>query len=88
MHKPLNFLIFLIGIVVAPNTKQKRGIMKKPIVKRLEENSMQPNFVAILALVTEMAKRVNENISKVQLKPLDGSLATAASQPQVESAKA
>lgn len=54
----------------------------------MEENSMQPNFLAILALVTEMAKRLNENISKVQLKPLDGSLATAASQPQVESAKA
>lgn len=63
--------------------------MKKPIGKRLEENSTQsPNFVAILALVTEMAKRLNENISKVQLKPLDGSLAPAASQPQVESAEA
>ena len=34
-----------------------------------------PNFVAILALVTEMAKRLNENISKVHLKPLDGNLA-------------
>jgi hypothetical protein len=55
----------------------------------LEENPMQsPNLVAILALVTEMAKRLNENISKVQLKPLDGSLATAASQPQAESSKA
>lgn len=89
MNNPLNLLNFLIGIVVAPIAKQKRGIMKKPIGKRLEENSMQsPNFVAILALVTEMAKRLNENISKVQLKPLDGSLATAASQPQVESPKA
>jgi hypothetical protein len=55
----------------------------------LEENPMQsPNLVAILALVTEMAKRLNENISKVQLKPLDGSLATVASQPQAESSKA
>ncbi len=89
MNKPFNFHIFLNGIALAPIPKQKRGIMKKPIGKRLEENSIQsPNFVAILALVTEMAKRVNENISKVQLKPLDGSLATAASQPQVESAKA
>ncbi|HKY07082.1 MAG TPA: hypothetical protein VJQ55_02530 [Candidatus Binatia bacterium] len=28
------------------------------------------SFVAILALAAEMAKRVNENIAKVQLKPL------------------
>ena len=38
-----------------------------------------PNFVAILALITEMAKRLNENISKVQLKPLDGNLAARSS---------
>jgi hypothetical protein len=63
--------------------------MKKPIGKRLEENSNRsPSFVAILALVTEMAKRLNENISKVKLKPLDCSLATAASQTPVESSKA
>ncbi|MGH7853470.1 MAG: hypothetical protein ACREP3_08500 [Candidatus Binatia bacterium] len=63
--------------------------MKKPLRGALEENSMQSsNFVAILALVTEMAKRLNENISKVQLKPLDGSLATAASQVHAESSKA
>jgi hypothetical protein len=54
--------------------------MKKPVGKHSEENSMQtPNFVAILALITEMAKRLNENISKVQLKPLDGNLAARSS---------
>ena len=62
--------------------------MKKP-AKHFEKNSMQSaNFMAILALVTEMAKRLNENIAKVQLVPLDGNLATAASQPRVESSKA
>jgi len=63
--------------------------MKKPIAKQLERISMpSPNFVAILALVTEMAKRLNENISKVQLKPLDSNLTTVEPQAQVESSKA
>jgi hypothetical protein len=44
--------------------------------------------VAILALVTEMAKRLNENISKVQLKPLASNLTTVEPQAQVESSKA
>ncbi len=52
--------------------------MKKPTAKHLERNSLQSaNFVAILALVTEMAKRLNENITKVQLVPLDGNFAPA-----------
>ena len=29
-----------------------------------------PNYMAILAILGEMARRVNENISKVDLKPL------------------
>ena len=63
--------------------------MKKPIAKHLEKNSTPPaNFVAILALATEMAKRLKENISKVQLKPLDNNLATVEPQAQVESSKA
>jgi hypothetical protein len=63
--------------------------MKKPIAKQLERNSMpSPNFVAILALVTEMAKRLNENISKVQLKPLASNLTTVEPQAPVESSKA
>ncbi len=33
-----------------------------------------PNCVAILAIVGEMARRVNENISKVDLKPLQQAL--------------
>ena len=34
-----------------------------------------PNFVAILAILAEMARRVNQNISKVELKPFDQTLA-------------
>jgi hypothetical protein len=53
--------------------------MKKTTRKRREEKSMEsPNCLTILALVTEMARRLNENISKVQLKPLEGVLASAA----------
>ncbi|HEY3154289.1 MAG TPA: hypothetical protein VGK65_21695 [Candidatus Binatia bacterium] len=29
-----------------------------------------PNFVVIMAILTEMARHLNENISKVELKPL------------------
>jgi hypothetical protein len=53
--------------------------MKKTTRKRREEKSMESrNCLTILVLVTEMARRLNENISKVQLKPLDGVLASAA----------
>ena len=30
-----------------------------------------PNCVAIMALLNEMVRRVNENISKVELRPLN-----------------
>jgi len=33
-----------------------------------------PNYMAILAILSEMARRVNENISKVDLKPLQEAL--------------
>ena len=33
-----------------------------------------PNYMAILAIVGEMARRVNENIAKVDLKPLQQAL--------------
>jgi hypothetical protein len=36
------------------------------------------NCLAILALVTEMARQLNENISKIQIKPLDAGLASSA----------
>lgn len=62
--------------------------MKKPIRKSGEEDSRQsPNFLAALAIVTEMARRLNENISKVQLKPLEGTLVTA-SREALETSKA
>ena len=62
--------------------------MKKLTVAGRAENSMQSaNFVAILALVTEMARRLNENIAKVQLKPLEGGLVASASLQQMEASK-
>jgi hypothetical protein len=46
--------------------------MKKTEKKPTEEIYMKsPNCVAILAILAEMARRVNENISKVELKPID-----------------
>lgn len=33
-----------------------------------------PNFMAVLAILGEMARRVNENISKVEMKPLQDAL--------------
>jgi hypothetical protein len=46
--------------------------MKKPAKKPTEEIYMNaPNCVAILAILAEMAKRVNENISKVELRPIE-----------------
>jgi hypothetical protein len=63
--------------------------MKKTTRTQVEETSMQPgNFVAILAIVTEMARRLNENIAKVQLKPLDGRLVLGAGREQAKNSKA
>jgi hypothetical protein len=50
--------------------------MKKTGQKPTEEIHMKaPNFVTILAILAEMARRVNENISKIDLKPIDQTLA-------------
>ena len=63
--------------------------MKKAARTSNEENSMaSPNCLAILGIVGEMARRLNENISKVQLKPLDGALGAAASHETMETSKA
>ncbi len=35
----------------------------------------EPNCLAIMAILAEMARCVNQNIAKVQLAPLDASLA-------------
>jgi predicted translin family RNA/ssDNA-binding protein len=49
--------------------------MKKAERETTEEMIMEAsNYAAILALLGEMARRVNENISKVDLKPLQDSL--------------
>jgi hypothetical protein len=45
----------------------------------VEKNFMNaPKPVAVLALLTEMARRLNENISKVDLRPLDEALSRKA----------
>lgn len=62
--------------------------MKKPIRKSGETDTKQsPNCLAVLAIATEMVRRLNENISKVQLKPLEGTL-VAASREALETSKA
>ena len=49
--------------------------MKKFGKEATKEISMKaPNYMAILAIVSEMARRVNENISKVDLQPLQEAL--------------
>jgi hypothetical protein len=50
----------------------RRGAdMKKTLRKRQEEILMKSrNCVAIIGILAEMARRLNENISKVELKPL------------------
>lgn len=38
-----------------------------------------PNYIAVLAILGEMARRVNENISKVELKPFQNAVVTGQS---------
>jgi hypothetical protein len=63
--------------------------MKKIIRSPAQENLPQSaNFVAILAIVTEIARRLNENISKVKLKPLDSTLIASSARQDAEGSKA
>jgi hypothetical protein len=64
---------FSYGIAVAfPLGKRRGADMKKPLRKRQEEVLMKsPNCIAIMGILAEMARRLNENISKVELKPLE-----------------
>jgi len=49
--------------------------MKKFIREPSKDMSVKaPNYMAILAILSEMARHVNENISKVDLKPLEQAL--------------
>jgi hypothetical protein len=43
-----------------------------------------PNCVAIMAILTEMARCLNENISKVHLTPIDPSLTAQGPAGQAE----
>lgn len=59
--------------------------MKKVARKPREYVSIKsPDFVAILTIVTEMVRQLNENISKVHLKPLDSALIESVSGRQSE----
>jgi len=49
--------------------------MKKFIREPSKDMSVKaPNYMAILAILSEMARHVNENISKVDLKTLEQAL--------------
>ena len=59
--------------------------MKKSPRHIKEKNLLQSaNFVAILAIVTEMTRHLRENIAKVQLKPLDGVLVSDGAREQLK----
>jgi len=47
-----------------------------------------PNCVAIMAIITEMVRRVNENIAKVDLKPLPAALGANGNSKHVSVSKA
>jgi len=50
--------------------------MKRQSSKTKEKKIMEaPNCLAIIAIVTEMARCLNQNIAKVRLTPLDVTLA-------------
>ena len=60
----------MIGISIALASGMKKF---KP--QDAEEIVMKaPNHMAVLAILGEMARRVNENISKVEIKPLQDAL--------------
>jgi hypothetical protein len=49
--------------------------MKRQSSKTTEKNIMEaPNCLAIIAILTEMARCLNQNIAKVRLAPLDTTL--------------
>ncbi len=49
--------------------------MNQPAEKTTEEKIMDPaNCVSIMAILAQMARCLNENISKVHLTPIDPSL--------------
>jgi hypothetical protein len=52
--------------------------MKRQSSKSKEKKLMEaPNCLAIMAILTEMARCLNQNIAKVQLAPLDATFTTA-----------
>jgi hypothetical protein len=73
------------GIAVAFCSGDRQGAnMKNTVQKRRDETLVKScNCIAIMGILAEMARRLNENISKVELRPLQ-----ALGMPAMESAKA
>lgn len=46
----------------------------KPRKTKENESMTSPNFAAIIAIVAEMARCLNQNIAKVHVAPLDSKL--------------
>jgi hypothetical protein len=79
-----------IGVALSRLRKRERKAMK-PKASENSEVKVATNFVAILGLVTEMARQVNENIARVRLQPLGVSLTESANgviAPHVNGSKA
>jgi hypothetical protein len=69
--------MFLPGTGVALSTDQLkwRSLMKAKLTSSKETRTMNsPNCVAIMAILAEMARCLNQNISKVHLAPIDPTL--------------
>jgi len=69
--------MFLPGIEVALSTNQlkRRRLMKAKLTSSKESRTMNsPNCVAVMTILAEMARCLNQNISKVHLAPIDPAL--------------
>jgi hypothetical protein len=58
-------VIFLLALQL------RLGLLSMPKARKHKKNILKsPNFIVIMAILTEMVRHLNENISKVELKPL------------------
>jgi hypothetical protein len=84
------FTRFLAGTAVAFRADRKGEVIMKTFPENPDEQNPapRPNFVAILTIVTEMAKRLNENISKVRLQPMRSAFLAVKETPPTSKAAA
>jgi hypothetical protein len=59
-------VIFLLALQL------RLGLLSMPKARKHKKKILikSPNFIVIMAILTEMVRHLNENISKVELKPL------------------